>query len=223
MYVLDYFKYGINFYAKFHLFSRYGDAFWNGRGCMMRNPYTSSRFIYEARPGLNGTVTERIFGSNSSNRTNYNFRMGTSPFNAISSWKSHELKNEFSSPHNLESFQNQPRLDPIALNPTNQMQAKGEDHKYFSRSCPSDLYKTNAQDFKTMKRKTSECCNLDLDLSLRLTQVNEESQRSSKEGDIVSELSLSLYSPSSSKLSRLKGEDHSKKSARRVSTLDLTI
>ncbi|XVE97128.1 hypothetical protein REPUB_Repub02eG0284000 [Reevesia pubescens] len=195
---------------------RYGDASWNGhRECLMR-PFTSRSFIDESRPGLHGTLTERIFGSNNSNWTNYNFRMGTSLFNAVPSWKSHELKNEFSSSHNLESFQSLPRLGPIQLNPISQSQAKVEG--------PSDLTKTNAQDqFKAMKRKTSDC-HLDLDLSLRLTQANEESQISSKEDDVGSELSLSLYSPSSSKLSRLKGEDHSnKESARRVSTLDLTI
>ncbi|XVF08320.1 hypothetical protein REPUB_Repub06bG0216400 [Reevesia pubescens] len=208
---------------------RYGDASWNGsRECLMRNPYTSRSFIDEPRPGLRGTMIEKIFGSNSySNWSSYNFRMGTSPFNALPGWKSHEvLKNEFSSSHNLESFQTQPRFGPIEFNPISQTQAKVEDHhSNFSRSTgPSDLNKTNAaQDYKAMKRKISDC-NLDLDLSLRLTQqVNEESQRSSKEDDVGSELSLSLYSPSSSKLSRLKGEDRSKESERRVSTLDLTI
>ncbi|XVE62073.1 hypothetical protein DITRI_Ditri06bG0089900 [Diplodiscus trichospermus] len=203
---------------------RYGDhASWNG---LMRNPYTSgsSNFIDEPRPRLHGrTVTERIFGSNSGNWTYYNFRMGTSPFNGLPSWKSHELKNDFSLSHTLESFQTQPRLSPIELDPTSRRQAKVEDHTNFSRRGTSDLYENNAQDFKAITRKTSEYCNLDLDLSLRITQVKEEGQRSSKEDDVGSELSLSLYSPSSSKLSRLKGEDHSNESARRVSTLDLTI
>ena len=151
-----------------NLFSRYGHASWNGRECLMRNPYTSRSFIDEQRPGLHETVTERIFGSNNSNWTNYNFRMATSPYNTLPSWK-YELKNEFSSPHNLESFQTQPILGPIECNHTNQTQAK-VDHTNFSRSTdPFDLYKTDAQDFKAIKRKTSEYCNLDLDLSLRLT------------------------------------------------------
>ncbi|XWS67276.1 hypothetical protein CRYUN_Cryun05aG0273600 [Craigia yunnanensis] len=197
---------------------RYGDASWNDRECLMHNLYTSRSFIVEQRPGLQATVTERMFGSNNSNWSNYNFRMGTSPFNSPPSWKSHEVK---STSHNLESFQTQTRLRPIELNPISPTQAKMEDYTNFSRSGPSDLNKTNAQDFKAMKRKSSDC-NLDLDLSLRLTQVEEESQRSFKEDDVSSELSLSLYSPSSSKLSRLKG-DHSKENARRVSTLDLTI
>ncbi|KAK6231167.1 hypothetical protein SCA6_001240 [Theobroma cacao] len=204
---------------------RYGDASWNGQECLQRNPYSSRSFIDEPRPGLHGTMTERIFGSKStSNWTNYSLRMGSSSFNALPSWKSHELKNEFPSSHNLESFRTQPRSGAIELNPTSQTQAKVEEHISFGRSIgPSDANKTNAQECKAMKRKAPDC-NLDLDLSLRLTQVNEESQRRSKEDDVGSELSLSLYSPSSSsKLSRLKGEDHSKESARRVSTLDLTI
>ncbi|XVF55047.1 hypothetical protein PTKIN_Ptkin06aG0005400 [Pterospermum kingtungense] len=175
-------------------FRRYGDA--------MRSFVDG-----QPRPGLHGTVPEIIFG----NWTNYSSRIGMSPFsNALPSWKSCEY---FSSSHNLESFRTQPRLGPIELNPTSRTQAKVEDHTNFSRSTsgPSDLYKTNAQDFKATKRKTSENCNLDLDLSLRITQVDEENQTSSsKEDDVIgSELSLSLYSPSSSKLSRLKGEDHS--------------
>ncbi|XP_022765848.1 uncharacterized protein LOC111310668 [Durio zibethinus] len=182
----------------------------------MRNPYASMSFINEERPGLHGTVTERIFGSNSSNWTNYNFRMGTYSFNALPSWKSHKLKNEFSSSHNLESFHTWSRLGPIGLNPVSQTQAKAEDHTNFSRSNgPSDLNKPNQQDFKAMKRKTSDC-NLDLDLSLRLTQVNQANQRNSMEDNVGSELSLSLYSPSSLKLSRLKGDDHTKESARRT-------
>ncbi|XP_022744416.1 two-component response regulator ARR10-like [Durio zibethinus] len=200
---------------------RYGDASWNGLECLMRNPYTSRSFIDEQRLGLHGTVTQRIVGSNNINWTNYTCRMGASPFNALPSWKSHEVKNEFLTSHNLESYQTKPRLGQIELNPVSPTQAKVEDQTNFSTSGPSDLNKTNAQDFEAMKRKSSDC-NLDLDLSLRLTQVNEESQRSSKEDDVGSELSLSLYSPSSSKLSRLKG-DHRKESARRVSTLDLTI
>ncbi|XVF76868.1 hypothetical protein PTKIN_Ptkin13bG0301300 [Pterospermum kingtungense] len=205
---------------------RYGDASRNSRECLMRNSCTSRSFIDGQRPGFHGTVTERIFGSYNSNCTNYNFRMGTSPFNALPSLKSlHEVKTELSTSYNLESFLSHSRLGPVELNTASPTQAKIEDHTNFSRSGPSDLNKPNAQDIKAMKRKSSSDCNLDLDLSLRLTQLDDESQRGSKEdiNNVGSDLSLSLYSPSSSKLSRLKEEDHSKESARRVSTLDLTI
>ncbi|OMO85006.1 hypothetical protein CCACVL1_10497 [Corchorus capsularis] len=220
---------------------RYGDIpSWSGRECLMRNPYTSRSLIDEPiRPGsglLHGTVTERIFGSNntsSNNWSNYSFRsMGShaSPFSSLPGWKTHELmKNEFPVTHNLESFQTQ------IPNPITQTQPKVEEPiSLISRSSinigsSSDTSKSNA-----VKRKTSDC-DLDLDLSLRLTQVKEDGGgggggRSSKEDvdHVDSELSLSLFSSppssSSSKLSRLKGsEEHSKESARRVSTLDLTI
>ncbi|XP_065851650.1 uncharacterized protein [Euphorbia lathyris] len=82
------------------------------------------------------------------------------------------------------------------------------------------------QELRSTKRKAAADCNLDLDLSLNLIsgqEVNAETQ-------IDSELSLSLYSPSSSsKLSRLKVaklnqySNNSKGNGKRTSTLDLTI
>ncbi|XP_039047694.1 putative two-component response regulator ARR20 [Hibiscus syriacus] len=157
---------------------RYGDASWNGRQFSMRNPYTSRSFIDEQRPGLHGTVTERIFGSNWT--TNH-----ASPFNV--------LKNE------LSSF-----LTPPS--------SQAKDETSFSR---------NSAQERRAKRPISDS-NLDLDLSLRL---NEERRRYVEEEDVGGELSLSLCSPSPSlpKVSRLKGENHSRESGRRVSTLDLTI
>ncbi|KAE8686928.1 hypothetical protein F3Y22_tig00111027pilonHSYRG00515 [Hibiscus syriacus] len=187
---------------------RYGDASWNGRQFSIRNPYTSRSFIDEQRPGLHGTVTDRIFGSN--NWINYGFRMDTSPFNALTKLKGHESKNEFSSSRIHESFSTQPRLGLMSTF----TQAKVEDETNFNRE----------QERRAMKRPISDS-NLDLDLSLRLTPLNGERRPSSEEEDAGRELSLSLWSPSSSssKLKRLKGEDHSRDSGRRVSTLDLTI
>ncbi|KAK8617295.1 hypothetical protein V6N13_080212 [Hibiscus sabdariffa] len=170
---------------------RYGDASsWNGRQFCVRNPYTSRSFIDEQRPGLHGTMTERIFGSN------------WTPFST--------LKNEFSSSHALKSFLTQPRLGLRAQT----TQPKVEDETSFSRG--------GAHERRALKRPMSDS-NLDLDLSLRLTPVNGERRRCTEEEDVGRELSLSLCSSSSPKVSRLKGEDSSRESARRVSTLDLTI
>ncbi|XP_038992529.1 putative Myb family transcription factor At1g14600 isoform X2 [Hibiscus syriacus] len=178
---------------------RYGDASWNGQQFSVRNPYTSRSFIDEQRSGLHGTETERMFGSN---WINYGFRMGTSPLNALTRFKRHESKNEFSSSRSHDSFLNHPRLVPMSQS-------------------------TQAQERRAMKRPISDRdSNLDLDLSLRLTPTNGERRRSSEEEDVGCELSLSLWSPlppSSSKVTRLKGEDDSRESGRRVSTLDLTI
>ncbi|KAE8702356.1 putative Major latex protein [Hibiscus syriacus] len=140
-------------------------------------------FIDEQRPGLHGTVMERIFGSNRT--TNY-----ASPFNV--------LKKEFS------SFLTHPSTQP-----------KVEYGTSFSRN--------SAHGRKAMKRSISDS-NLDLDLSLRLTLLNEERRRLVEEDDVGRDLSLSLCSPPlPSKVSRLEGEDSSRGSGRRVSTLDLTI
>ncbi|KAA3463746.1 putative transcription factor RL9 [Gossypium australe] len=182
---------------------RYRDTSWNGRHFSMRNPYTSRSFTDKQIPVLHGTVTDKIFGSN---WTNYNFRMDTSSFNTLlPSWKCHEvLKNEISSSSpNLQSFLTKPST-----------QAKVEDETNCSRN--------SAQERRAMKRTISDS-NLDLDLTLRLTQAKEEKRPSSEEDDVG--LSLSLCGPpSSSKLSRLKGEDDSsRENGRRVSTLDLTI
>lgn len=94
---------------------------------------------------------------------------------------------------------------------------------------PSDMntVSTNPQEWKTVKRKASDC-DLDLDLSLKLKSKSDETTRRRLEDDEVDScnLSLSLYSPSSSssKLSRLKeGRDDSLENATRASTLDLTI
>ncbi|TYH89655.1 hypothetical protein ES332_D01G278100v1 [Gossypium tomentosum] len=121
-----------------------------------------------------------------------------------SNWASYDFK----------CNQVQPRLGPIE---TSSM----------SQNTSLSIHNSNliSQDLKSTKRKTFDC-DLDLDLSLRIT-AKEDNQQNSEQDDVVSELSLSLYSPSSSssKLSRLKSEeDHcTKKNARRVSTLDLTI
>ncbi|XP_039002737.1 two-component response regulator ARR18-like [Hibiscus syriacus] len=156
-----------------------------------KNHHQSSRyiilirasFIDEQRPGLHGTVMERIFGSNRT--TNY-----ASPFNV--------LKKEFS------SFLTHPSTQP-----------KVEYGTSFSRN--------SAHGRKAMKRSISDS-NLDLDLSLRLTLLNEERRRLVEEDDVGRDLSLSLCSPPlPSKVSRLEGEDSSRGSGRRVSTLDLTI
>ncbi|KAE8696507.1 hypothetical protein F3Y22_tig00110656pilonHSYRG00020 [Hibiscus syriacus] len=188
---------------------RYGDASWNGRQFSIRNPHTSRSFLDEQRPGLHGTVTERIFGSN---WINYGFRMDISPFNALTKFKGLEWKNEFSSSRSHDLFLTQLRLAPMSQS----TQAKVEDETNFIPE----------QERRAMKRPISDRdSNLDLDLSLQLKQVNGERRRSSEEEDIRRDLSLSLWSPSpsSSKVTRLKGEDDSRESGRRVSTLDLTI
>ncbi|XP_050244015.1 two-component response regulator ARR10 [Quercus robur] len=182
--------------------------------------------------GFYGTVSEKIFGSNYNSWTNYNFHRRASTFGEQSGWRTHELKDGFQSfHHNHESLHNQPRLTPIDLNPVTHLKAEVllQEHRSSSNSnVPSEFNKTsNLQEWKTLKRKASDC-NLDLDLSLRLTSSrNDDNHRRSLVDHKVdhSNLSLSLCSQSSSSLSSLKDGrvDGNKEQAKCASTLDLTI
>ncbi|GMI79882.1 hypothetical protein like AT2G38300 [Hibiscus trionum] len=116
----------------------------------------------------------------------------------------------YASNYSLKSFLTQPRLGLRGQI----TQTKLEDETNFSRG--------SMQERRATKRPISDS-NLDLDLSLRLTPMNGERRRCAEEDDVGRELSLSLCSPLSPMFSRLKGKDSSRESARRVSTLDLTI
>ncbi|GLT89384.1 hypothetical protein SLE2022_073660 [Rubroshorea leprosula] len=188
---------------------RFGDTSWSAaREYLIRNPYTGR--IFPDQGLLHGSVTGRILGSSSSSSNgwpNYNFSTeptGTSPFAPLPIWKSTH--------QNHESFQPLPKLI--------------KDNVAFSRSIipPSGDF-NSPESSKSMKRKAP-VCSLDLDLSLRLTQGDHDQeckQKDADDNDLESELCLSLCSPSSSKLSRLKEKDHSKENSGRASTLDLTI
>ncbi|KAF3448058.1 hypothetical protein FNV43_RR09642 [Rhamnella rubrinervis] len=226
---------------------RYGhdNASWNGYGNLR----------HSRSPAFYGTSAEKILGSNTgdwtrSSTTTFNFPTTISSFDEHSSgsWKIHNLKadHEFQPYNSALEFSNARRfmtapiidLDPIS----NHLHANKSDHqKLISTSFnniindrPLDsnaITRSNVQDWKKLKRKASDC-NLDLDLSLRLTSprniINNQNPKTSREVDnenVDSNLSLSLYSSTSPKLSRLKkleeaAEDPTKK---RASTLDLTI
>ncbi|GAV73589.1 Myb_DNA-binding domain-containing protein [Cephalotus follicularis] len=201
----------------YHSTFRYGDASENARQYFIRYSCMSRSLIDETIPGI---MAEKIFGSN-----NCNFPISNSSFGELSTWKSHELKDEFRLAHNNDTWQPQSKLSTRNLNLASQMQAKVEERCSFTRSAPSDLnIATNLHECKTVKRKASDC-NIDLNLSLRLTPRIDESNPSLEDNDVDNcGLSLSLCSPSSSKLIRLKeGQGISKVKARRASTLDLTI
>lgn len=161
--------------------------------------------------------------------------MGVSSLISQSKRKIEELKGDQQFPQSLQSnrfwqFQPSPSLIDVSPVVLPQMQANvGESSTHFKRFLPSySKSTTGLQDRKTLKRKASEC-DLDLDLSLKLTPAKDhDSSQRSLEGSAAKvnsdELSLSLYSPSSSRLSRLKRDgDENKDHGKRASTLDLTI
>lgn len=194
----------------------FGDTSWTtAREYLIRNPYANRNNFPDHHGGggglLHGTITERIFGDNgvstSNSWPNYNMSMGvTPPFITppMPSWKPHQ---------NHEHFQPQPKFIKDHISNFNRTTAPPTSP---SQECSNNL---------PMKRKATDSC-LDLDLSLRpLTNEKDQNAKNEKYSELLdSELSLSLFPSSSSKMSRLRENiNRSKESSGRVSTLDLII
>ncbi|GLT92747.1 hypothetical protein SLE2022_105700 [Rubroshorea leprosula] len=177
---------------------RFGGSSWTAaREYLLRNPYMSWSFSDQGL--FHGTVTGRISHSSINSWPNNNFSMGTPPFAPMPPWKTHQIH---------ETFQTQAKFT--------------KDHVAFIQTTtPPSIEWNSPECSKSMKRKAPDC-NLDLDLSLRLTRGNEDQNKQKHNNDLENELSLSLYSPLS-KFSRLKEKDHSKENSGRASTLDLTL
>ncbi|KAL1816960.1 hypothetical protein ACET3Z_019534 [Daucus carota] len=187
---------------------RYGDALWNAghHEKWMQNVYNmsgrNSAVDYKARPRFYPSVTEKISGRNSINWEN---NINASSSSQLSTWKVHENNGELLGPLNDQS-----PVKFMEFKSSNRQQEKVE---------PLDL---EIASLTPAKRKAS-ACELDLNLTLAVKSTNEESGRDSKD-DEDEYLSLSLFSPSSSKkLERLKVVDKEEINAERASTLDLTI
>lgn len=187
---------------------RYGDALWNaGHDKWAQNIYNMSghnsiAIDYKARPGFYSSVTEKISGRNS---INCEHNIDVSSSSQLSTWKVHENNGKL-----LRHLNDQSPVKIIEFKSSNRQQHKVE---------ALDLEITS---LTPAKRKAS-VCELDLNLTLGVKSTNEESGRDLKDEDDY--LSLSLFSPSSSKkLERLKMVDNEDVNAEiRASTLDLTI
>lgn len=181
-----------------------------------------------AGPGFYGSVTENIFGSSNNNSSSCSIQMGAS-LNEYLTRGTHRRKDSFqTSFHDPETWPGQMGSSQKELNQSTQMQAhvreRREQMSLNSRLSSDMNTVSNIQEWKTVKRKATDC-DLDLNLSLKLTPRNNEISTPRSEDEVDScNLSLSLYSPSPSKLSRLKdGQDGSMERPTRASTLDLTI
>ncbi|KAK1398167.1 HTH myb-type domain-containing protein [Heracleum sosnowskyi] len=186
---------------------RYGDALWNaGHEKWMQNLYNmsgrNSAIDYKARPRFNSSVTEKIPGRNSKNcEHTINVSSSTSQ---LSTWRVHETNGGL-----LRSMNDESPVKTMEFKSSNSQQEKVE---------ALDL---EISSLTPAKRKASPC-ELDLNLTLGVKSTNEESEGDLKDEDEY--LSLSLFSPSSSKrLGRLKMVDKEETIAERASTLDLTI
>ncbi|KAL2509954.1 putative two-component response regulator ARR21 [Forsythia ovata] len=193
-------------------FSRYADASWNGHGNWMQYSTMGQHTVNKTLPGFYSTVTERILNRHC---------------NEESISRSHELKDEFGSwpgqarqnPVEQQKFQGQITSDFRRFSQNPEVPATGEsqtDARLYNLK--NAVFKnvdrtTNFQKQTAIKRKLASDSDLDLNLSLGVESRNDENN-----------LSLSLYTPSFSKLKKhLKEDDISTEKARGASTLDLTL
>ncbi|CAK9150419.1 unnamed protein product [Ilex paraguariensis] len=204
---------------------RYGETFLNAHHNWL-SPYWGWNGIDKTRQGFGpyDSVAERIYGSNYGRSGNHNLHSSSFTFRAQPTWRTNDLKDDLRSLYNHEPCRGQSRMNPIELNPLKQLQAKvREETNLYNSSIPLDLDTTvNLQKQATGKRKASDC-ELDLRLSLGLnSKIDHESQKDLEDDEDNGNLSLSLCSPSCSKIIRLRELD-GRENERRASTLDLTI
>ncbi|XP_027070549.1 uncharacterized protein [Coffea arabica] len=186
---------------------RYGDASWNGlENSMQMSAVRQS--TNKKRPGFYDTWTGRIVGSRN-NEVYSGFRNS----NQLWSWQTHELQSKMQSLPQQEYWQDQ-------LKSSIQVQLKVQDFSSCRSNIPGVGRSMIQKKRAGVKRKASDC-NIHLNLSLGLGPIGDGHQEDSLEED-DGHLSLSLCSPSSSKITRLI-DDASKENASGASTLDLTL
>ncbi|CAK9183118.1 unnamed protein product [Ilex paraguariensis] len=191
---------------------RYGHAFLSGHQNWMLSPYTRRSAIDKSSQEY-VSAAERIY------RSNYNHSGNRARHGSIFS----ELKDEFRSLYNHEPGRCQSRISTLEFNPLQQLHTEfREETSQINSSIPLDVNKSMGLQKRAMEKRKASDCELDLNLSLGFSSKNDESQRGLEDNEDDSNLSLSLYSPSSSKFSRSK-EHGNAKNARRASTLDLTM
>ncbi|KAL2557872.1 uncharacterized protein Fot_02611 [Forsythia ovata] len=202
-------------------FPRYGDGSWNGHGKWMHNSTTRQNTYHKiSRPD---NLTERILSNQYYRSVNHDLlSTRASSFNERSTWRINESKDELGSLHEHESWLGQSKQNPIGeLNSLKLMQQKVHEHSSDNGISipPRNMDRTTiSQRQKTAKRKASDC-DLDLNLSLGSESRDDEIRQQGLQDDDENNLSLSLYTPSSSML-KLKEDDSN---ARGASTLDLTL
>ncbi|CAA3004223.1 uncharacterized protein LOC111398319 isoform X2 [Olea europaea var. sylvestris] len=202
----------------------YGDASWNELAKWMHNSTPRQNTYHKiSRQGFYDNLTERILSNQYSRSVNQDLlSTRISSFNEGSSWRINESKGELGSLHEQESWRGQSKQNPICeINSLKLMQQKVCEHRTSDNRISITPQKmdgtTSFQRQTTIKRKASDC-NLDLNLSLASESRDDEKQKGLQYDE--SRLSLSLYTPSLSKLKKLKEDDNN---ARGASTLDLTL
>ncbi|KAA8534039.1 hypothetical protein F0562_031556 [Nyssa sinensis] len=211
---------------------RYGDALWSGNSNLIYSPYMGEASSNRARHGLYGSAVDRInFGSNNigSHSIRCDFHMANSSFNGQATGR-----RNLESQEELRLFQNHGQqrtqirrtssIEPNLI--ADQLQDRGRDEVNCLDSSRFQYENRPVipQEQSTLKRKLSDTdCNLDLNLSLKMTQKENGFEKGLEDGEVDSSLSLSLFSSSTSKFSKLEETDGRTKKERNASTLDLTL
>ncbi|CAK9135813.1 unnamed protein product [Ilex paraguariensis] len=202
---------------------RYGDALWNHHGSSNYSSYMSGAAFNGTRHGIYGSASERIFWNNNGHLLGCGFHMASSSFQAQSARRNLENLAEpplFQAP---SSWRTPYRTSSTELNSITELQDKGKDQVHGSLSTDKN-WLVNLEETRTQKRKVLDSnCDLDLNLSLKMTPKDDDFERSLKDRKVDSSLSLSLFSSSTSKSSRLEESDGSRKQSRMASSLDLTL
>ena len=189
------------------------------------SPYRGGDASDRSKNGGYSSVSERIFRSNKgSSVLNYEFHVGNSSFNGQATWNNaHHTREEFllySQSHGSWRTQIRPSsIQSNYLQPQVLESRKQQVNRLNNPPPPQENQKT------MLKRKSSDS-NFDLDLNLSLKPAPKSHDHHLEKMDsteIDSSLSLSLFSPPPSKLSRVKEGDGSRKHAEGASTLDLTL
>ncbi|CAI9768392.1 unnamed protein product [Fraxinus pennsylvanica] len=203
---------------------RYGDASWNGLAKWMHNSTTRQNSYHKiSRQGFYDNLAERILSKQYYRSVNQDLLSSRiSSFNEGSTRRINESKGVLGSLQDQESWIGQSKQNPICeLNSLKLMQHKVHEHSTSDNRInipPRNIDGTTSfQRQTTVKRKASDC---DLDLNLSLASESRDDERQQDLQYDESGLSLSLYTPSSSKLKKLKEDDSN---ARGASTLDLTL
>ncbi|KAK9283745.1 hypothetical protein L1049_011995 [Liquidambar formosana] len=199
----------------------YGDASWSTRNAhanQIYSPYMVGAAAFDrARHGLCASFTERIFGTNNGNSLNSDFKWANSSLNGQAIQRTHQTQEDFR-PFQSHIWRNQIRSGSTEI--------RGQVNCSNNTLFPEKSRQVTQGGQNTLKRMSSDLnCDLDLNLSLRVPPGNDDIVEKVSVGDEVdSSLSLSLFSSSSSTLSRLKeGDGSRKKHAGMASTLDLTL
>lgn len=210
--------------------SRYGSvsASWSSNSANQTySPYMSGDASDRSKNAVYGSVSERIFRSNKDSPVlNYDFQAaGNSSFNgqATRDNNAHHSREEFqlhSQNHGSWGAQTRPRSIQ-----SNYLQIQVLESRKQVLNCLNSS-PTPRENQKMLKRKSPDS-NLDLDLNLSLRPPPEipdhRWEKMNTTAELGSSLSLSLFSPSPSKLSRLKEGDGIGSMQKGASTLDLTL